>query len=468
MMTCVFIWPRAARAITPELTSAIPPDALAVVLVQPSPRAQHAEPATPDVVQWAALAVAGRSAPAAIAEVAGGLKSLRTFPWAVVLLDVRARSIGADSHRLAFLSGALIVHTRGDNAAITQEIQSVLERWTSADTARVDALTTNGVRSYRLTDQRLPAWAAVEWGAVGDDYVITVGAGTFRRVVAGMHASRQTAEPDDWSLLLPAAEVGRARVAWGLRSAALRAALGDVMAGRPEQVLHALGLARSDAVLWSLRRDRRAFITRMVRRTGDAVRVTPITQALPANDRWRNRLPEKATAYAYIPHPLARIVNDAVDAWLALQRPDERVRIAQAFERFQQNAGVNVQSDLLDQLGDSLLIHDYPRHPAGLPLADTILVPIDGDAGRARRALDALLQQCADWVNPDRGGDGGSGHFWEPRIERLEDGIWTVRVGLYGPAVTVADGWLVLSYAPAAVRENLKLLAAPPEGGTHP
>lgn len=426
-----------------------------MVLVEPAADvADPSEPPAPDLMQWAALALAGRSAPAAFAEAADALRVLRPFPWAVVLLDVGVAERPAGGHQLAHLAGGLIIETHGDHAAVTQQIQGVLERWTTRATARVETITRGGERSYRLVDTRLPAWAEIQWGTSGNRYIVALGTGAFERCRAVEHQTTPHAA-DALPQLLNTEDAKRARIAWGLRGKALRSALGSSIAGRPEAVFSALGLHADESALWTVRRDDRAVVVGMIRSRDGALRRESISE--PVTDgSWRRRLPEAATTYAFIPHSPGDVIGRVTTAWLTSRRPEVQTRVTQAFEAFEQRAGVSVQADLLDQLGDGMLIHDFPRHPARLPLADTIVLEVTGDPARAAKALDALLAQCAEWLQPE----GAAGSVWSLRLERLPEGIWTLRLGLYGPAVGLRERLLVVSYAPAAVREYFAWAAA--------
>ncbi len=88
-------------------------------------------------------------------------------------------------------------------------------------------------------------------------------------------------------------------------------------------------------------------------------------------------------------------------------------------------------------------MHDYPPHVLRLALARTFLFPISGDATVLRDRLDRLFEHL-------------SGIEDLPPIPQLRhdpDGVWYLFVGLAGPAFTVTDDWLVVSFSPRAVRE---------------
>ena len=46
------------------------------------------------------------------------------------------------------------------------------------------------------------------------------------------------------------------------------------------------------------------------------------------------------------------------------------------------------------------------------------------------------------------------------QLLRTPDDIWHLQYGLAGPALTITDRWLVLSFSPHAVRQNLALISA--------
>ena len=452
----------AVRAVPLDLLNAVPGDALATVIVERDPN----PPPESGGNAWAALTpLIGRvgGAPAIVADVANALAALRPHPWALSLLDAEASDRGAGSYRLARLQAALIVRTDGEHAAITRIIQDILSRWTTRDQARITQRTVGPLVVHTLTDARLPAWAQIQWGVTGPHgqyYVVTIGAGALAQV-ADTLADQAPSLADDEAAgaLSRAADVPRARVAWNLRLAAVRDRLGPVMSGKPQRVLAALELGDADDAWWSVRRDGRALVVTLARRRGAKIRVIPISQALAADSPWQGALPDTARGYGFVPHGLQQIAPRAVQAWLASRRPRVRENVTAAWDAFEREAGVSIRQDLLAALGDGILVHDFPQHPANLPLAVTIMLPIEGAPDRVRTALDALLTQCAVWMGPaDEASEAGLSAAFRPTLARLPDGVWTLRIGFDGPAVIVHDRWVILGYAPWAVRQNTALL----------
>jgi len=95
-----------------------------------------------------------------------------------------------------------------------------------------------------------------------------------------------------------------------------------------------------------------------------------------------------------------------------------------------------------------VVVHDYPPHALRLPPAWTILAGVDGDSGKLRANLDRLLEVARKELQ-----NGGS-----MRLRRDDDGVWYLYVGLNGPALAVTDRWLLVSFSPEAVRQNIAFL----------
>jgi len=67
--------------------------------------------------------------------------------------------------------------------------------------------------------------------------------------------------------------------------------------------------------------------------------------------------------------------------------------------------------------------------------------------------LDRLLEGAQTYVREQT--EAPSALSW---LKRDADGVWYVQFGLLGPALAVADEWVVISYSPQAVRQNLQWL----------
>jgi hypothetical protein len=118
----------------------------------------------------------------------------------------------------------------------------------------------------------------------------------------------------------------------------------------------------------------------------------------------------------------------------------------------------DVETGLLDQLGDHLILHTYPQHPLGIPVLGTIWIQVKGDRARVTKTLDGMMSAWQHYAaNPPP----NVARYLQlsPQVHHDPDGVWYLQLGLLGPAVTVADGWIVISFSPEAARQNVTHLA---------
>jgi hypothetical protein len=213
-------------------------------------------------------------------------------------------------------------------------------------------------------------------------------------------------------------------------------------------VLDGLGLGEVDRGVWALGSAERAVQAYAVLRRGDRDDFVVICR--PAADAGTLKtIPPEAGRYAIIDHQPADLVGWARDGYLASRSPSTRQRLRRMWDQVEQDAGVRLERDLLSQLGSPVVMHDYPRHALNIPLAGTIVVPIAGSPSAVRDSVEGLLRRSQEHLNgPDSG--------WPLlQLRRADDGVWYLQAGLCGPAVGTSDHFLVISYSPSAVRQNL-------------
>jgi len=252
-----------------------------------------------------------------------------------------------------------------------------------------------------------------------------------------------------------------------LRLDRIRESLAAVISQRVDGTIGQLGLGGVQRGLWSIGRDGRAVTATVAVKRPRRTIVTPIARGLTDGDPVSVLIPDAARSYAIIEHPPAKLVRRVRGAILASRSARAQTALHAAWDRMAKPAGLDIERDLLAHLGDRIIIHNDPPHPLGIPLLVTIVVPIDGSAERVKRSVDILLAACADWLTPPAPNRGGP---FAVRLKRTDDDIWYIQAGIVGPAVSVEDNNLVISFSPTAVRQVLKTLAASrePQSADHP
>ncbi len=459
-----------------ELLRAVPADAWIAIAVNPQGTGDPAgEPRSPGTLEAAAfvlnqvrrMGLVPESDPttAAVMDVVGSLPLITRHPYALCLLGGSARALPGGGHRIAELRAALIVRTGGQNAALEGRIQHLLNTYVNTEVATVETRGIGQAVSHRLTDRRLPDWARIAWGPLGDHYVLTLGSGAFVAVAAVLGGAGPALADDAWFKTAHRRyRGGGASVEWTVRFDAIREHLQPIMAGKPDEVLRGLGLGDVDRGLWAVGASGRATEAYAVLRRAGQDEFVPICRQ--ADDALvEMTVPPQAERYALLHRSPGDLVRWARDAYLASRSASAQANLRRMWARIETETDINVDRDLLAQLGRPVVIHDYPQHPLGIPLARTIVVPVTGSAAAVRTSVDRLLRRYQRHLErPDSG--------WPLlRLHRADDGVWYFQAGLYGPALTVTDHWLVIGYSPVAVRQNLAYLeasarrgaAAPPE-----
>lgn len=382
------------------------------------------------------------------------LPELARYPRALVLLDVRADALGDGGFRLGGIAAGLVVVTGGDHARIAANLQSLLDRYANDLTGRLTQRAHDRTTVYTLTDNRLPPWAVIEWGPVRDCYLIAFGPGTLDRLASTVTGESPNLASDGWFAQAHGRGRGpRARWEWTVDLDALCRRLVPVMGDKPRRVTDALGLAEVSRALWTVGPPSRTIDAACVLRAAGRDRTIPITLTGEEVGRFASLIPPQAGSGAVIHARLPEMIPRACEAYLAARSPSVRDRLREHWAAIQRQADVQAERDILHRWGRHVIVHDFPRHPLGLPLLRTVLIELDGSADAVRAALDRLLEAAQAYVR--RQTEEPSALSW---LKRDADGVWYVQFGLLGPALAVTDQWIVISTSPQAVRQNVQWL----------
>ena len=367
-------------------------------------------------------------------------------PHAVALLDIRATARADGGHRLAGLKAAVILHTRGSNAEVEQRIQHLLSTYTNSKETEFSTRQTDEGPVFTVKDRRLPPWTVVTWGPLGDVYVIAVGEGAYGRVAEAVADPTRSLAAQPWfASAFPQASGPNASFVAYVYFEALRDRADPSLARKIEQVQTALRLGGVDRGLWAFRYAGRALEARGVLRREGRDEPLAIAGKRLLDKVGPSVIPDEATRYAVIDCNPRTLIHGIGEAYLASRSPAADQKSRRFWKDLETKCDVSFDRDIFSHLGHTVVIHDYPKHPLRLPVARTLLVRIDGDAEALRRRIDHLLN-CAGQQSPQAG---------LLRLRQDADGVWYLQYGLLGPAVVVTDDWLMVSFSPAAVRQNL-------------
>jgi hypothetical protein len=443
-------------ATPPLVLKAVPADAVAAYVAagQKAGAPPHEGPSAVQMVaslsdQAYQLGLLSKVAPS----VRGWLDALSSLPevlphpHAVVLLDITGRRREDGGHDLAALEAVLIVTTRGANEGLERRIQHLLNVYTNTAQTALSSWSHEGDAAFTIKDRRLPPWATISWGQLGDHYVVTLGTGAYERVADTVAGRSPSLQSDTWvAQAIADANAGNAALLCYADFARLRRNADTSLTSKIEEVAEALTLHGAERALAALSRPGRSVEAIGVVHRGDRDEIVPLVGRRFLADVGESIIPQQARGYAVIDLNPRGVVRSIAQAYLAAKSPSSRERVHSFWREVESSTGVSIERDILQHLGRPMIIHDYPHHALNLPLAWTILLPVEGDAdvlrGNVNKLLGAARRELA----------GQSG----VQLVRDPDGVWYVQIGLAGPAMAVTDRWVVVSFSPSAVRQNIR------------
>lgn len=247
------------------LERSIPADALAVYVGRPTTEQATTQPSTSGNALTAWMIALGAMGVIpdqgrVVVDVIATLPLVNRQPHALALLDITAKQVAQDSYRLNDMQAALLIDDVASAPDFDRRIRDLLMTYTNAEVARVEAVETPYMRYNRLVDERGPRWAVVEWGRVGDQYWVGFGSGAFERLLKTRDRPDTSLAGDSWYRRAhQVCHSADSRMLLYANLQRIRQRVGEVVKGRPEDVLAALQLTQTTRLLWTLGFEGRAL-----------------------------------------------------------------------------------------------------------------------------------------------------------------------------------------------------------------
>ncbi len=392
------------------------------------------------------------------------------YPHALVLIDASAKPTVTDpeARRVDRLRFAAIVQCGEQVEPFLRIIQKAVNEQTNSGAATLTNRRAGRWTYQELSDQRLPDWAVIAWGRLGDYFVLTVGPGVWPKIAAVVMKDEPALSQDTWYAVSRAPRRRTALIEVFVAGRVILQRLDPLIAGRAgdffrawdagdlEQAHWAVGFGGS--ALYCVAHFRRGAET--VRRVyADADNRDPrLLEAIPADAR-----------YAIFDVPMGRFLPRFFGGLLSFQGPKARANIERLWAEGQARHGLDVERDLLAHLGDRVVLHNDPPHPLRLPLALTTLIEIRDEPATVSRTIEAICGAWRDALGEVAARGGAPPPF---TLHRDYDDIWYLRLslagpdwlGLAGPAWIVTDRFIILSWSPTALRDYLERVPAEVKG----
>ncbi len=376
------------------------------------------------------------------------ISTVIAHPHAVMLFDLQVERADQDSHRVSSLRAALVMRTAGGNKPIERRIQHLLGSYTNQQETTLDSVQMEGQTVHRLQDRRLADWLIIYWTQVGDYFMVAIGEESMRQVIAATSSKEGTI----WH---------EATFREGVEALVAQHALITVflcfdqletksptLDAKVRKMQAALAMGHCESGVWAAGYSGRSLeIRQWLRRQGDGTSAV-IAGAIHLGGE-QAAVPEAAHTFAIIGAEPSIWFDRIRAAFLAARSRHNAAASRSFWSVVERDAGLRF-AELFSRLNNPIIVHDYPEHALRLPPAWTIVVPIKSDAAALRQDVDAILSYWQKALE---------GEAWG--LSRSADGLWFMKVGLEGPALAVTDRYLLISFSPRAVRQNLESLKAP-------
>lgn len=452
----------------PPLPACIPDDVMAVYFGRPSPEIAT-RPQTQGGVslstwlfslkQMGVIPQEGR----VIADIAGTIPMLGSRPHAVTLLDITVYELKPEVYRLEQLKAGLIVDVGEMGDDFDRRIRDLLLTYTRKTHNEIENRNADGVRYFRLVDDRLPEWAVAEWGRAGKLLIVGYGRGAFEKLLATVRHKNKSLLQDDWFAWAYERCHGQVSgIALYVDPTRINERLGPITEDRPAEVLQALKLQDAQRIFWTISSEGRALRSEGAALTVEDERLYGLLSGPELiADEVRTTIPPQADQYAAFRMPLAEFFRNGREAYLQSKPSEFREMADRVWAEWENDYRFDAERGLINQLGEHLIFHTFPRHPLRLPLICTIWIETTDDTETIRRTVDAMMQlwqrrlQRPPETQPNPAQAVGG---LRPRIYQSSDSIWYMQLGVLGPSLAVTDGWIVISFSPYAVRQNVEYL----------
>ena len=373
------------------------------------------------------------------------------YPFALAMID--AQALPTDSgvgRRVDKLKLALIIRTEGKSDPFRKIIHKTVNEMTDRGKATLERRTAAGFDFEELRDQRLPE--AIAWGQIGDCFVIAHGPDVWPQIAEVAAGTARSLAGEDWIAEARAALKTPPLIEVIVAAAATRERLDPFVHGRATSFFRAWHADKVERGYWALGFEGPALYCianfRTEQRTIKRVYADPSFR----EPRFMSTIPEGAR-YAIYRLPVSTMLPRLFSGYYATQDDKERNAASEEWQKIQAKYEFDAQRDLLDNLGDTIVLHNDPPHPMRLPLAFTSLIEVRQNPQRVRDLIEKICTAWGDWLET---GDEEEGPRWA-RLERDDDGIWSFQYGpVAGLAWTVTDKFIVTSWTPAALRDYLK------------
>ena len=378
------------------------------------------------------------------------------YPFAIAVIDASAtpKRPGSPSVKLEQLKLVLVIDTGGDHKRFATIIQKTLSELSDESVASLESKDAGGHAYQEFYDSRSPQWCHVSWGTIDNYFIVTLGEGVWPTVAAVADGERMAISREEWSAEFRARRKNAPLIEIILDADALRDRLDDVTGNRASAFFESWEASDLHRAYWTLGLQGRALYNEAAFLIGG--RTVHRTYADPDIDdpQYLQTVPDDMR-YAIYRVSLDRFLPRLIGGIIATRGDDDQRATTEWWERVQATYDFDAERDVLANMGDTFVLHNYPPHPLRVPLCVTGLFEIQENPEHTVRTLEKMcaawqanLREIAERDKVDR----------PLVVTHDDDGVWYLELpwAVDGLAWTFTDRYIITSWSPDALRGYLE------------
>ncbi len=377
------------------------------------------------------------------------------YRHAIALLDASAVADPnrPQSKQAADLEIGMVVEAKA--GPFRRILQTAIDEQTNEEFAKITDQTAHGYAYRELHDTRTPEWVRIAWGEIDDLFVVTLGKDVWPKFAAVAAGEAQGSLDDPWVQQTRTKLHEEALIEILVDADRMKQRLDPELDGWVEAYFAAWDAQHLRRANWAIgMQENRLYCRAGFLLEDETVQRIYADPAPPPADV-ANLIPPNQR-YGVYTLPAGPFVHDLIESLFVWQTPETRQRTRAVWDRIQREHGFDAERDVLSHLGDTFILHSYPRHPLRLPIFFTTLIEIRDEPALVRKTIDTM---CTAWsealeLQNERM------VVANPAEVRKVGEVWQVNIGALFSVVawTVTDEYIVVSWSPNALREYLYLV----------
>lgn len=377
-----------------------------------------------------------------------GMGAMIRQPFALALLDADTTPTASGNVKGDDFKIAIIIDVDGDIGTMMQLVQRAVRELTDEGNATLKGQDAGGYRYAELRDKRLPEWCHIAWGQIDRYFVLTFGQGVWAEIAETARDRDRSLGRDKWLHPQRAKLTHLPLIEIVLDADGIREKLDPSTRNKASKFFRAWGAGETERVFWAMGFVDRAVYCEAFFKEPDETLQRLYADPVSNETELLATVPDEAR-YAIFKVALGQFFPRLFGSYYTTRSAQDRQEAIDGWARIQREHDFNAERDILANLGQRIVSHNYPRHPLNLPMMVTTLAPIEKNAGKVRDTIETMCTAWRDHMDELAERD----NFENPVNYSEDERIWYLTIGpIQALAWTVTDKYIITSWSPDALR----------------